>query len=403
MLDDNDHRALAHRLDLLHFQEEAPGMAFWHPRGLALYRLLEGAARDEFAAQGYLEVKTPQVLRRPLWEASGHWDHFREHMFRIDDQAREAALKPVSCPGHLELVKRGVLSYRDLPLRLAEFGLVHRDELGGALHGLLRLRQFTQDDGHVFCDEAQAGPEVERFCRGVRPFYAAFGFDDVSVVLSTRPASRAGDDAQWDRAEAELAAALDRLGEPYAVQAGGGAFYGPKLEFVLSDRKGQRWQCGTIQYDLVMPRRFDLRYVDAGGERRHPVMLHRALYGSLERFLGIVLEHHGARLPGWLAPTHLAVLPVAEGHAPWAREVAAAARRAGLRASVDERGESLARRVAEAHESAAPFLAVVGAREAAARSITLRGPANEQHALPLDEALAAIGRACARPAFGALA
>jgi threonyl-tRNA synthetase len=401
MLDENDHRALAQRLDLVHFQEEAPGMPFWHPRGLLLYRLLEEAARDELAAQGYLEVKTPQVLRRPVWEASGHWRHFAEGMFRIDDAACEAALKPVSCPGHVYVVKRRAPSYRDLPLRLAEFGVVHRDELGGALHGLLRLRQFTQDDGHVFCDEAGAGAEVERFCRGVRPFYAAFGFDDVSVALSTRPADRAGDDALWDRAEAELAAALDRLGEPYEVQPGAGAFYGPKLEYVLRDRKGQRWQCGTIQFDLVMPRRFDVRYVDARGERVHPVMLHRALYGSLERFLGIVLEHHGARLPAWLAPAQAVVLPVAEAQRPWAEEVAGALGAAGLRVALDARPESLARRVAEAHDDAAPFLAVVGAREAAARSVTLRGREGPQEVLPLAAAVERLAGACARPAFGA--
>jgi threonyl-tRNA synthetase len=403
MLDDDDHRSLAQRLDLLHFQEEAPGMAFWHPRGLALYRRLEGAAREQCDAQGYLEVKTPQLLRRPLWEASGHWEHFHEHMFRVDDQAREAALKPVSCPGHIELVKSGVLSYRDLPLRLAEFGAVHRDELGGALHGLFRLRQFTQDDGHVFCDEEQAGPELERFCRGIRPFYAAFGVDDVSVVLSTRPAHRAGDDALWDRAEAALASALERVGERYEVQPGGGAFYGPKVEYVLRDRKGQPWQCGTIQYDAVMPRRFDLRYVDASGGRRHPVMLHRALYGSLERFLGIVLERHGARLPGWLAPLPVVVLPVSASDLPWAREVEAGARAAGLRASVDERNESLARRVAEAHEGGALFLAVVGAREAAARAVTLRPVGGGQEQLSLAGALEVLARACARPIFRALA
>jgi threonyl-tRNA synthetase len=402
MLDHDDHRALCQRLELLHFQEEAPGMAFWHPRGLALYRLLEGAVRAEFDAQGYAEVKTPQLLRRPVWEASGHWEHFAESMFRIDDQAVEAALKPVSCPGHIAIAQRGVLSYRDLPRRFAEFGVVHRDELGGALHGLLRLRQFTQDDGHIFCDEAQAGPEIERFCRSVRPFYKAFGFDEVSVALSTRPEHRVGDDALWDVAESALAGALDRLGERYDVQAGGGAFYGPKIEFVLRDRRGQRWQCGTIQYDLAMPRRFDLRYVDPAGERRHVVMLHRALYGSLERFLGIVLEHHGARLPGWLAPTQLVVLPVSAEHAPWAREVEAAVRGAGLRVAVDERRESLARRIAEAHEGAAPFLAAVGGREASARSITLRVPGGAQQTLPLDEALARLVRSCARPSFGAL-
>jgi len=261
MLDDGDHRNLAQRLDLFHFREEAPGMVFWHRNGLVLYRLLEDAARGHFERAGYAEVKTPQILRRSAWEASGHWEHFGPGMFQISDQEHEAAVKPVSCPGHLCLAERAHPSYRDLPLRLAEFGVVHRDEPGGTLHGLLRLRQFTQDDGHVFCSQDQAADEVERFCRSVPPFYRAFGFDDVGVVLSTRPEGRAGDEAAWDSAEGALRAVLDRLGWACSVQEGGGAFYGPKIEFSLTDRLGRSWQCGTIQFDLVMPARFGLRYV----------------------------------------------------------------------------------------------------------------------------------------------
>lgn len=395
-----DHRALGQRLDLFHLQEEAPGMVFWHPRGFALYRLLERAARRAVEAAGYREVRTPQVLRRSIWEASGHWLHFREAMFALGgephDGGSEAALKPVSCPGHLQLARRASLSFRDLPLRLAELGLVHRDEPSGALHGLLRLRQFTQDDGHVFCSEAQAEDEVERFCRSVPPFYRAFGFDEVSVVLSLRPDDRAGDDALWDHAEAALSAVVARLGVPHEVQPKGGAFYGPKLEFVLRDRLGRAWQCGTIQFDLVMPRRFDLRYVDSGGERRHPVMLHRALFGSLERFLGVLLEHHAGALPAWLAPEQLVVLPIAEEHAPWAEQVRARLAREGVRAEVDASSESLGRRIVAAHERGVPLVAIVGAREVASQGVALRAK-GERRALALEEAAAEIVARCAPP------
>jgi threonyl-tRNA synthetase len=398
MVHDDDHRKIAQRLELLHFQEEAPGMVFWHPRGLALYRVLEQAARAHCDAHGYREVKTPQILRRPVWEASGHWSHFGAGMFRVDDQACEAAIKPVSCPGHIQILNRRPPSYRELPIRLSELGVVHRDEPGGTLHGLLRLRQFTQDDGHVFCTEEQAEAEVEAFCRSLPRFYAAFGFERISLAFSTRPSERAGDEGSWDRAEAALASVLRRLDVPYALQPGGGAFYGPKLEFVLEDREGRAWQCGTIQFDLVMPERFDLRYVDAGGERRRAVMLHRALYGSLERFLGILLEHHGPALPAWLAPDQVVVLPVTDAHLPWAREVERALRDAGLRVALDARSESLARRIAEAHVAATPFQAIAGSRELAARSVTVRSGA-EQRTLPLPEAVAELSRRCALPAF----
>lgn len=398
MLEENDHRKIAQRLDLLHLQEEAPGMVFWHPRGLVVYRLLEHAARAHCQAQGYLEVKTPQILRKPIWQASGHWQHFGAGMFRVEDEKQEAAVKPVSCPGHIQIVNSRPPSYRELPIRLSELGVVHRDEPSGTLHGLLRLRQFTQDDGHVFCTDEQAEAEVERFCRALPKFYAAFGFDRISLALSTRPNDRAGSDAQWDRAEAALEAVLKRIGVPYALQPGAGAFYGPKLELLLRDRAGREWQCGTIQFDLVMPERFDVRYVDASGERKRAVMLHRALYGSLERFLGILLEHYGAALPAWLAPEQVVIIPVAEPHAAWAHEVAAAFRGEALRVRVDAREESLARRIAEAHHAAVPFVAVVGAREAAARSVAMRC-GQEQHVLPLAEAVALLRQRCALPQF----
>ena len=396
MLDDNDHRSLGQRLDLFHFQEEAPGMAFWHPNGFLLYRLLEDAVRSELAEARYAEVRTPQLLRRAVWEASGHWQHFPGGMFKLEDQSQEAALKPVSCPGHVYIAARRAPSYRDLPLRFAEFGAVHRDEPSGTLHGLMRLRQFTQDDGHVFCTPEQASDEVERFCRSVPPFYARFGFPELDLVLSTRPAERAGDDASWDRAEAALFEVVKRLGWKHSVQPGGGAFYGPKLEFVLKDRLGREWQCGTIQFDLVMPRRFELRYVDREGGRSELVMLHRALYGSLERFLGVLLEHHGAALPEWLAPEQLRLVPLKASEMPFAEELEQRFHAAGLRVSIDARGESLARRIAEAHEAAVPFVGVIGGREVSERSLSLRAR-DGQRTLPVDAAVAELAARAANP------
>jgi threonyl-tRNA synthetase len=396
MLDDDDHRSIARRLDLLHFEDDAPGMPFWHPHGFLLYRLLEEAARGQVAADGYQEVRSPQLLRRPIWEASGHWTHFAQGMFRLADGSCDAALKPVSCPGHIRIASKQIASYRDLPYRLAELGLCHRDELGGTLHGLLRLRQFTQDDGHVFCTEEQAAAEVARFCRSLVPFYGAFGFGPPGVVLATRPAERAGDDAGWDRAERLLAGVLDGLGLRYELSPGGGAFYGPKIEFVLPDRQGAGWQCGTIQVDLVMPGRFGLGYRPADGAPAAPVMLHRALYGSLERFLGLLLERHRGALPGWLAPLQVQILPVAPEHAPFAEEVRRALSGAGLRVAVDDRGESLAKRIAEAHGAGVPWQAIVGAREAAQQAVTLRGR-GDQRTLPLAGARELLQAACASP------
>jgi threonyl-tRNA synthetase len=396
MLDPNDHRSLVQRLDLLHFQDEAPGMAFWHPRGFLLYRLLEEAVRGEFREHEYQEVRTPQILRQPIWEASGHLQHFAGGMFKIRDDSQAAAIKPVSCPGHIQIVARSAPSYRELPIRLAEFGVVHRDEPSGTLHGLLRLRQFTQDDGHVFCAPEQVEPEIERFFRSVGPFYEKFGFDVVDVAFATRPDDRAGNDVAWDRAEASLRNVLERLGVRYSLQPGGGAFYGPKLEFVLRDRRGREWTFGTIQLDLVMPERFELRYVDAAGERRPLIMLHRALYGSLERFLGIVLEQHGLALPPWLCPIQAVVAPIAEAHEPWARETLAALSRAGLRASLDARRETLSKRIAEAHELGVPFVAVIGAREATARSVAVRAR-DGQFVAPLADTIARIDAACTSP------
>lgn len=393
----SDHREIAQQLDLLHFQPEAPGMVFWHERGFVLYRLLEEAVRQQMRAHGYGELRTPQLMRKPAWEASGHWSHFHDAMFRVEDQACEAAIKPVSCPGHIYVLKQRNLSYRDLPLRLGELGNVHRDEPGGTLHGLLRLRQFTQDDGHIFCTEEQAQAELLRFCRALPAFYRAFGFDEIEIALSTRPEQRAGDEAAWDRSEAGLIEALHALDKPYVVQPGAGAFYGPKLEFALRDRHGRSWQCGTIQFDLVLPKRFGLTYVAASGAREYPVMLHRALYGSLERFLGIVLEQHGSQLPGWLAPLQVRVLPVSASQLPAAEAFQTQLAQQGLRSDVRV-DESLSRRIAEAHTEAVPYIAVVGRREAAAESVSLRDRAGQRE-LPVAMALAELSQLCATPVF----
>jgi threonyl-tRNA synthetase len=394
MLAANDHREIGRRMDLFHFQEEAAGMVFWHPRGYRTLRALEALIRRHAEADGFDEVRTPQLLRQPIWEASGHWQHFRENMFLMADDA--LAVKPVSCPGHLEILRRRAPSYRDLPLRYSELGLVHRNEPSGTLHGLFRLRQFTQDDGHVFCEVEQIEAEVARFCGSLVKLYGALGFEQVEVSFASRPDERAGSDEVWDKAEELLQKAAARAGlEPvHAPKAG--AFYGPKLEFALPDRQGRRWQCGTIQLDLVLPERFDVAYVDASGARQRPLMLHRATLGSLERFLGIVLEQHDGRLPAWLAPDQVVVLPVDPEQHGYAEEAEAELRRAGLRVVADASRETLARRIALAHEYGIPYVAVVGRREQQARSLSVRH-ADAQRVVSLDAAVRELGQACAPP------
>jgi threonyl-tRNA synthetase len=385
MLDD-DHRRVGKRLDLFHFQEEAPGMVFWHPRGFAMYRALEELARRRMRADGFVEVRSPQLLRRPIWEASGHWQSFRDGMFSIDgDDA--AALKPVSCPGHAQIVDKMAPSHRDLPIRLGELGLVHRAEASGCLSGLLRLRQFCQDDGHVFCRDDQVEAELARVLGSMIELYRAFGVGELRVAFSSRPSVRAGSDEIWDRAERLLSRAARDAGLEPELQPGQGAFYGPKLEVLLEDRRGNAWQCGTLQLDYLLPGRFDLGYVDASGARQRPVMIHRALLGSLERFLGLLLERHGARVPEWLAPEQVVVVPVSAEHAPFAEHVALELSRRGVRAELDARSERLSRRVRDAHERGVPLVAVVGAREVAELSLALREPDGSSSVSPLDVAL----------------
>lgn len=397
MLSENDHRSLGDRLNLFHLQEEAPGMVFWHPRGFILYQLLEKRVRRELAAGGYREVRTPQILGQRIWESSGHWQSFRGDMFVVNDGERAFAVKPVSCPGHIQIFERMAPSFRALPLRLAELGLVHRNESSGALHGLFRLRQFTQDDGHIFCLEDQVSDEAVAFCRSLIAFYRDFGFNEVQVAFSSRPAQREGSEEVWDRAEAVLLDVARRAGLECRMQPGQGAFYGPKLEFLLKDASGREWQCGTIQLDFVLPERFGISYVDSGGERRRPAMLHRAIFGSMERFLGLLLEHHQGSLPAWLAPEQLRVLPVgADAHA-YASEVRGSLESAGLRVGEDARGETLSRRILDSHHDGVPFVVLVGGREQAARSVQLRERSGAQRQVPLESAVAELVEACRVP------
>lgn len=381
-----DHRDIGNRQSLFHQQEDGPGMVFWHPRGFALYQAVEGHIRRHMRHAGYREVRTPQLLARALWEASGHWEKFGANMFAVEDGERSFALKPMSCPGHIQIFNRGVRSYRDLPLRLSEFGACHRNEPSGALLGLMRTRAFVQDDAHVFCTEAQIMAEVARFARLLSAVYGDFGFADVGVAFATRPVSRAGDDAQWDRAEAALMAAARAAGLDPAIRPGEGAFYGPKLEFHLADRMGRRWQCGTIQADFVLPERLNARYADSDGSLRHPVILHHAVLGSIERFLAVLLEQHQGALPLWLAPDQVAVATVSPAQADYAEHVAELLRRAEIRVAVDAGPARLARKVMDARELGIPIFLAVGAREAESGTIALRHPGGIQEVLSLADA-----------------
>ncbi len=371
-------------------------MAFWHPAGLALCERLRAIARQELRRVGYREVQTPHLMRRSVWESSGHWQHFDEGMFKLPEAADDAALRPVNCPGHVQIYRQRPRSYRELPIRFAEFGVVHRREPSGALSGLFRLRQFTQDDGHVFCAQSQVDEELARFCQRLPPFYRRFGFEDVRVALSTRPERRVGDEAGWDWAEAALRRAAQALPLPFSLQPGEGAFYGPKLEFSLCDRAGRIWQCGTIQVDFAMPEGFDLSYVDSGGHKRRPVMLHRALYGSLERFLGVLLEHHGGALPAWMYDELVWILPVEAEQHGYAQELRVALGGLGVGARVLEAQQRLGARVSAARQAAAPFVFVVGPREQRSRSVSVRCREGER-ACGLSEALDRVRRAARLP------
>jgi threonyl-tRNA synthetase len=367
-----DHRRLGRSLELFHTQDEAPGMVFWHPKGWVIWQRVEQYMRRIQDENGYLEVRAPQVLDVALWKRSGHWDNFRENMFFTESESRAYAVKPMNCPGHVQIFNQGLKSYRDLPLRLAEFGSCHRNEPSGALHGLMRVRSFTQDDAHIFCTEAQIEPEVIRFIELLQRVYADFGFEEVLVKLSTRPAKRVGTDEQWDKAEAALKIALDHKAMAYELQPGEGAFYGPKIEFSLKDSLGRVWQCGTMQLDFSMPERLGAEYVGEDNARHVPVMLHRAILGSFERFIGILIEHHAGAMPLWLAPVQVVVMNITERQASHAEGVAAALKQAGLRAVTDLRNEKISYKIREHSLQKLPYQVIVGDQEVAAEKIAVR-------------------------------
>ena len=387
-----DHRKLGKQLGLFHLQEEAAGSVFWHAKGWILYREIEAYVRRRLDAAGYSEVKTPQLVDRSLWEASGHWEKFGENMFTAQSEdERTLALKPMNCPCHVQIFRQGIKSYRDLPLRMAEFGSCHRNEPSGALHGIMRVRAFTQDDAHIFCTEDQITEESVKFCALLQSIYADFGFDDVRVKFSDRPEVRAGDDATWDRAEAALTDATHAAGLDTVLNPGEGAFYGPKLEFVLRDAIGRDWQCGTLQVDFVLPDRLDAEYVGENGNRHRPVMLHRAILGSMERWIGILIEQYSGRMPAWLAPVQIVVASITDSANAYAREVAAAAAAAGLRVETDLRNEKISYKVREHSVMKVPFILAVGGREAEASTVALRRlGSNDQQVLDAHETISML-------------
>jgi threonyl-tRNA synthetase len=388
-----DHRRIGKEMGLFHLQEEAVGSVFWHPKGWKLYQTAEKYIRRRLDAAGYEEIKTPQLVDRAFWEASGHWEKFRQNMFivQVEDEDKTLALKPMNCPGAVMVFNQGIRSYRELPLRLAEFGQDHRYEPSGALHGIMRVRAFQQDDGHIFCTEEQIGSETVRFVELLSSIYADYGFPEFRVKFSTRPELRAGSDETWDKAEAALRDACAEAGVDYTINPGEGAFYGPKLEFVLRDAIGRDWQCGTLQVDFVLPERLDAEYVAEDGTRRRPVMLHRAILGSFERFLGILIEQYAGRFPIWLAPVQVAVATIVSDADAYAAEVAAALRAAGLAVVLDTSNQKINAKVRTHSLQHVPVIAVLGRKEAENRTVALRRLGGEaQEVLPLEVAVARL-------------
>ncbi len=367
-----DHRRIARQLDLFHMQDEAPGMVFWHANGWIIWQVIEQYLRMVLGHAGYREVRTPMVMDRVLWERSGHWENYRDFMFTTESEKRDYAVKPMNCPGHVQIFNQGVRSYRELPLRLAEFGSCHRNEPSGALHGLMRVRGFVQDDAHIFCTSAQVQEEAAGFIELLRAVYHDFGFDDIEIKLSTRPARRIGSDSDWDRAEAGLSAALDAKGLAYGINPGEGAFYGPKIEFSLKDSIGRVWQCGTLQLDFALPGRLGAEYVAEDNTRHVPVMLHRAILGSLERFIGILIEHHAGAMPVWLAPVQAVVMTITEHQSDYATRVVEALRQAGIRAESDLRNEKISYKIREHSLQKRPYQLVVGEKEVTAGQVAVR-------------------------------
>ncbi len=384
-----DHRRLGREMDLYHFQEEAPGAIFWHHKGWVLFRQLVDYMRARQEDAGYTEISTPGVMDRSLWETSGHWSTFRENMYTTEtEDGRVFALKPMNCPGGIQVFRQGITSYRDLPQRIAEFGRVNRYEASGALHGLMRVREFTQDDAHIFCTVEQVEDECRTVIELILDIYRDFGFEDVRIKFSDRPEKRIGSDAVWDRLEAALKGALDHMGQPYSLNPGEGAFYGPKLEFVLRDAIGRDWQCGTLQVDMNLPERFGTYYIGEDNQRHTPVMLHRALFGSIERFCGILIEHYAGKLPLWLAPTQAVVATVTNDADDYARRVVGRLRAAGIRAEADLRNEKITYKVREHSLAKVPVMLVAGRREAADATVALRRlGGKDQEILALDDAI----------------
>ncbi len=372
-----DHRKLGRQLDLFHLQDEAPGMVFWHPKGWAIWQQVEQYMRGVYRDNGYLEVRCPQILNRSLWEKSGHWQNFRENMFTTESEKHDFAIKPMNCPGHVLIFNSDLRSYRDLPLRYGEFGACHRNEPSGALHGIMRVRGFTQDDGHIFCSEAQIEPEVTAFNRLALDVYRDFGFNDVTIKLALRPDQRLGDDASWDRAEHALREALRACGVEWTELRGEGAFYGPKVEYHLKDSLGRSWQCGTMQVDFQMPGRLGAEYVDADDKRRAPVMLHRAIVGSLERFIGILIENHAGAMPLWLAPIQATVMTITDRQQAYAGTVAQALAGAGLRVATDLRNEKITYKIREPSLQKLPYHLILGDKEEQQQTVAVRTRAGE--------------------------
>ena len=367
-----DHRKLGRELDLFHIDDHAPGLVFWHPKGWRLWQHVEQYMRRVYQDNGYLEVKGPQIIDKTLWEKTGHWDKYRDNMFTTESEKREYALKPMNCPGHILIYKQGIKSYRDLPLRYGEFGNCHRNEPSGGLHGIMRVRGFTQDDGHIFCTEDQILQECVDYTALLQKVYADFGFHNIIYKVATRPQERIGSDAIWDKAEAALIESLDASGCSYEISPGDGAFYGPKIEYTLKDAIGRQWQCGTMQVDFSMPERLDAEYVGEDGARHRPVMLHRAIVGSLERFIGILIEESAGALPAWLAPVQVVVLNITDAQAEYARSVAKTLQNQGLRVELDLRNEKITYKIREHSMQKLPYLLVVGDKEVAAGAVAVR-------------------------------
>ena len=380
-----DHRKLGKQLDLFHLQDEAPGMVFWHPKGWALWQTIEQHMRKELNAAGYKEVKTPQIMDKTFWEKSGHWDNYKDNMFVTSSEKREYAVKPMNCPGHVQIFNNGLRSYRDLPMRLAEFGSCHRNDPSGALHGLMRVRGFVQDDAHIFCTEDQIVSEARAFNELLVRIYKQFGFHDVSVKLSLRPEKRAGSDDVWDKAEQGLREALTACGVEWGELPGEGAFYGPKIEYHVKDALGRSWQCGTLQLDFVLPERLDAEYVTENNDRARPVMLHRAILGSLERFIGILIENHAGSFPLWLAPVQMVIMNITENQADYCREVAAKLQAAGFRVELDLRNEKIGYKIRDNSQYRFPYQIVVGDKEKQENKVAVRRKAEDLGSLDLDD------------------